>query len=411
MSAILLVGAGPLPASQPRRMGFPQLRTQQLTDALRDAGHRVAVAALGEGDLDPSRPGWRRRVADLGRGAEVVVTAGPFLPLAVGATVAGERPLWADVPGDPMAEAQLRAWRSGDEGHLARYREGYAAALARADRFSVTSPDQRLALLGALGLTGRLVGAATGRRWVDVVPICFPPAPAPRDPPWRVEKSDFVVLISGGWNTWADGDTLLAALLAACARLPRLRVVVTGGRVQAHEHGVFDRFARGARSSRFAARFDLLGWVTPAQVEATLRRADCALSLDLPCLEAELGGRTRLIEASSRGVPVVATALPQPVRDLRGWAGFTEVPPVDVEAVVGALVDRAAGPRRVTPPPAPEAPCAPLLSWVARPDRAPRVGGMDEAALLRAELEGVYASPTWRALARVHRLLRRDSWA
>ncbi len=44
-------------------------------------------------------------------------------------------------------------------------------------------------------------------------------------------EGDFVVLWSGGYNTWTDVDTLFAGLIKAMKEEPRLRFVSIGGAI------------------------------------------------------------------------------------------------------------------------------------------------------------------------------------
>ncbi|MFH1467173.1 MAG: glycosyltransferase, partial [Pseudomonadota bacterium] len=134
MSRVLLVGAGPLPGPGQRRVGFPQLRTAWLARALGAGGHDVALACLrrGEGgpptepgplaatvrDIAAERGAWIEELRALGRAwkPDAWVAAGPYTPPQAAALAVGEEPLWADIPGDPFAEAQALAARLGPTG-------------------------------------------------------------------------------------------------------------------------------------------------------------------------------------------------------------------------------------------------------------------------------------------------------
>jgi len=457
---VLLIGTGPLPEHGPRELGFPQLRARQFLLPLLQAGHEVllvlftrrdlvsdldeqAVAApielslTVEGELRsfqyavvrPDEPGRFLRVRDLRRdyGPDVIVTAGPFLPMAAGARAAGDEPLWVDVPGDPMCEAQAKALRSGSTDPIHRYRQMLGQALARGDRFSVISKSQRGSLIGALGLAGRLTGEAVGDELVHIsrgsveglpdrdsstLPEAFP----------RFDDA-LPVLFCGGYNNWLDGDTLLQGLLTAMDAEPRIHFLSTGGALPGHDESTYHRFRAGAAASPHAARFHFLGWVELESLPAVFARSWLTLSVDRPCYEAEFGARTRILESLERGVPVVSTDLCDLTHELAANGLIHTVPVGDADAVANLLCALADGRTPLGPGDrwrkyrsryGLEETTSALLEWVQSPQRAP--GGVpvdfledswQELARLQDRLEEVWKSPTWRTLGRVHQLLKR----
>ncbi len=468
MARVFLIGTGPLPMLNPREMGFPALRTRQFLLPLLAAGHEVTLACLtsreadagevpGQGEtlelsvdtnagarsfryavVRPDEPGRFLMLRDL-RGnfmPDVTVTAGPFLPMAAGARAAGDEPLWIDVPGDPMSEAQARAYRTGSTDPIARYREMLGWALARGDRFSTISGAQRGALIGALGLAGRMTGDAIGHEWVHVVPgsvegllagVDPATAPRPRGLPDLPEDA-FVVLACGGYNTWLDGETMIDGLLRAMEKDPRIRFVSTGGALRGHDETSYHRFVERATASQHADRFHFLGWVPTETLPAVFAASHLCLFVDVHCYEAEFGARTRVLEALERGVPVAATDGCDLTHELAGCPMFFGLPEGDPQAVADVLLQlstrHAAGEPIAldTNGDAPwsklrerytiETTTAPLLAWIEAPTRSP--GGVQvdfledywqELARLQDRLEEVWNSPTWRYLGRVNRML------
>ncbi len=214
---------------------------------------------------------------------------------------------------------------------------------------------------------------------------------------------------------------MLDGLLRAMENDPDLHFVSTGGALRDHDETTYGAFVRRSRESAHADRFHFLGWIATAGLPAVWERADAALFVDHPCYEAEFGARTRVLEALERGVPVAATDLCDLTAELRDTAAFRALPPNDPDAVARALQAlrnppdgnlRSADPVRARHSLA--ATTAPLLRWVASPQRAP--GGVpvdfledywQELARLQERLEEVWQSPTWRYLGRVHKLLGR----
>jgi hypothetical protein len=444
VSRVLLVGSGPLPGPAVRRITFAQLRTHHFAQALTRAGHQVGLVCLrcpddgppskAQGameqvwDLSTFRPDWLdglRAIAQEYR-PECWVSAGPHLPLQAAGLVR-DLPYWADLPGDPFAEAQAKAARLSPEGPEPLPSgpwQAHAAvalpALERADAFSVCSEPQRHALLGQLGLLGRLAMSHPERPWAAVIPPAWAfamPMGAPRP---RPPGSPLVVALVGGFNTWLDEGATLAGLLAAMDRGLPLRVRVTGGDLPGHHSAGWQAFRDGVSASAHAQRFELLGWVPHSELATHLEGAHVLLQVDRPGAEPTLGSRTRLVFGLHRGLELLATTPCALAADLAAKGFLHPLPSPSPDAVAGALeaiVARGSDGRAVAEAQAwagealdPDRLAAPLVDWVANPDRAPagRSGTIELSAQLeaaRAELAAVYATPTWRLLSSLHRLL------
>lgn len=469
-SKVFLIGSGPLPMHNPSEMGFPALRTRQFLLPILAAGHDVMLACLTSRESDsgpaassaepvqltvdtsegpksfryavvrPDEPGRFLALRDL-RGSfqpDVTVTAGPFLPMAAGARAAGDEPLWIDVPGDPMSEAQARAHRAGSSDPIHRYREMLGWALARGDRFSVISAAQRGPLVGSLGLAGRMTAEAIGHEWVHVLPgsveglksASTTGGPLPETFPTLPPKA-FVVLFSGGYNTWLDTECMLDGLLRAMEEDPDIRFVSTGGALRGHDETSYHRFVERARASAHSDRFHFLGWVPADTLPAVYERAQLGLFVDLPCYEAEFGARTRILEALEAGVPVAGTDFCDQTHELAQSDMFHPLPasqPSSVSALLVELSERwrtqgnlalqGDGPswRVLRESYSIDNTTRDLLAWIEAPSRSPGGVAIDfledywqELAGLQDRLEEVWNSPTWRYLGRLHRLFSRLS--
>lgn len=438
---MLLIGVGPLPEPGERRIGFPQLRTAHFAEAIARGGHAVRLALLvpeGGGDLPAEGapwegvwtvteegPGWLERVVALARDAEVLVSAGPYSPGVAAMAAVGERPWWADLPGDPFAELQaaLLAADPGERvgGRVAATTACASMVLGDADAVSAISDAQRHAVIGQLGLLGRLVEddpALAAVERVFVLPVAWAFGLPPRAPRPREAGSPLIVALSGGFNTWLDVEGLITGLDLAFQRVPGLRVIATGGGIPRHHEAGAARFAAWAEQRR--DRVDLLGWLPQEALGEALSRAHIGLCLDRPGYEPELGSRTRLLLYAYQGMLGLASTRSPLARELAALEALIPLPEGRPEALAEALV---AIHRRPQPVAAliqaqellarrydPDAVAAPLLEWLRAPRRRAR-GEHAGAALgrenarLRAELSAVYASPTWRALAWLHRRL------
>ena len=194
MAHVFLIGSGPLLTPDTQQLGFPQLRLRHLLLALKFSGHQITLALLGpKAHQHVERQLW---IPELGsfqvssvdpedsRAAEtlkaqvellnpdIIVSAGPYHPARMAALVAGERPLWVDIPGDPFAEAQARLEHDPQGEHRLWMRRAVAGAMLRGDAFGVISEAQRFALMGQLGWLGRLDPAHLESK-IAVVPVSY----------------------------------------------------------------------------------------------------------------------------------------------------------------------------------------------------------------------------------------------
>lgn len=425
---LLVVGSAPLPFEEARMHFTPGFRTWQLASALATDGHAVCVLAgriPGCYEVEPE-PVVAHSAAAHGHDglvafsvaedrldADEVLTAAvrAFTPDAVVATsllpasracgAAADLPMWVDFPGDPMAEAQAKAVTTGAP-QAAAYRHRLLPLLDRGDAFSTVSDAQRLALIGQLGLTGRLAAANAGHELVHVVELALPPgalgdAETTSSPPGELEEDDFVVLWSGGYNTWCDADTLFAGLELAMAERPQLRFVATGGDIPGHDVTTYERFRAKVASSPFADRYRILGALAESAAATYWRRADLGILCELPLYERSLGSAGRLLRWIAMGLPFVCTRL-SPLGEEVERAGFAFTYPAgDAEALARRLVAAAdgraalAGLREemriwgvkrygeaVT--------TSPLLAWARSPRRACDAGAARVEATLGADL-------------------------
>jgi len=409
MPRVLIIGRGPLPSPALRHVGFAQLRTRHFAQALSSAGCDVDLLTI-EDDLAPGLLDEARRRASQ---ADAVVSAGPHRPGALAVAAAGDRPLWVDVPGDPLAELQALLRAPGPPISAERVAAAQAAThavLARADALSVISNRQRLATFGRLSAMGRdllePVRCAT-------IPIAWD-LPLPRRPTRALPAEGPVRLaLCGAFAPWLNDETLSAALSLAFAQEPRLELHVTGGAVHGHYTAGWERFTRWA--ARHPERVHLHGWVPHADLEQILGDCHLGLSLDRPGAEPQLGGRTRVWLYAWMGLQVAASPTCEQVSEMvnNGLVHSIFGDPNQVsEQLLRVVRQRPSVPDAhpiVAPRYSPEAITAPLVQWALSPIRAAPGPGVEallaaQVETLQAQLSAVHHSPTWRILSRLHRL-------
>lgn len=317
------------------------------------------VRVTAEDCLDPQRLGPLIR----NFAPELCVGAGTLLAAWTACAVAGERPVWADLFGDPLAEIQAKsALMQTDFSHdeLIHVWRLQTDVLRRADAFSVVTRRQADALLGQLALTGRLAGNTidhTGGEATFGVRAMIHPIPC------SVERMDFleqlpspdgldkaswllhqglpedalVALWSGGFNAWVDVPTLVHGLEEVMEREPRLHLVVTGGGLTGYLDQVYESFLALAQTSGLSERIVALGWRPLEEANNWLRVADVGLMVDRPCAETRLGARNRLLYYAAARCPVAATRGSEVVEEMEAEGALAALDSGDPRALARTL--------------------------------------------------------------------------
>lgn len=407
---ILLLGQGPLPPEQTAngvvRVSAPGIRAWHFARALQEEGHAVALVSLKAGSEEISLPhelapglqlfsigenavmgqaALAKLANEFGPDAAVAVSAWPS---ALGALYLDKKlPFWADLDGSPLAEGQAKAFQTGDDALLEPYARFERVVLRRADAVSAVSPYQEHAMVGALATHGRLNHFTDGFRLAYTVrptldPVRLPASAIPFLRGKIVPNDAFVVLWSGGFNTWTDIDTLYDGLVQAMRDNPRLHFVATGGAVPPHDSQTFPGFQSMTQTSEFRDRFHLLGWVPHEGLHNYYIESDVGLMLDRWSYEGVLGSRYRLLDWLVYGLPAVVTVTAYLTEELvrEGVAfSFPHGSAFDLAARLGELADdpdrlsaaATKGPGFAAERYSYNISCRPLLEWAVFPRQAP----------------------------------------
>ena len=322
MAPIVVLGRGPLPSRAHRRHSAAGLRSWQFARAAAASGERVELLLVDDEPTphsgeqaairvtpierpiaeDPSR--FRAVLDALGPRAQVGATSYSSFLLAYANHPA---PLWADLHGDPAAEAQALAIATADDRRLADYLWMLHWCLCRGDRFSVVSRPQRLVLIGQLGAAGRLDRSGAEPDFVNVVPDAvfeIPDRPAP--PP----EDAFQIVFTGSFNTWIDGDTFARAIPIVLGADPSTRFAITGGAIDGFLEEPWRRFTEALEllPSELRRRVRIAGWVDDEELESIESGSACGVVPEARLLEREIGSQNRSLRWMARGLPVVTTA-------------------------------------------------------------------------------------------------------
>jgi len=414
MGRFLVIGTGPLLEEQETRFVSGQsLRTLHFVRPLRAAGHDVKLATvpiLGEDPATANAAYSSRSTIDRIRykafttqdEARIVAMIRGVLdrndydgvvginayPAFLLARARPSVPFWADLNGWTLGEGVTRAAVVGHDRDLDHFWRLEAETLLAADRFSTVSQRQADALCGELAVVGRY-----GRRTFEWPFACSVPNAVypvfgqldrqPRSSPAPgIDAADFVVLWSGGFNTWTDVGMLAEGLAAAMEAVPTLHFVATGGAVHGHDDRTYGRFQELAAARLPRGRTHLLGWVETPLVAALHARANVGINIDSPNLETRFGARNRLTNMLGAGVPVLTTRGTEIAEWIEAQRAGEVIPPGNPAALAAALADAAANParwdrrarrarQRAQEAFAPAATLGDFLSWCEAPARAP----------------------------------------
>lgn len=330
---ILILGIGPLPRENPPVLHGSCHRTWQFTRPLLEDGHEVALIAVRINDprlgTEPAMEQREERFRYLlvdeasrfrndGFMQSVIGTVRPDAVIGVNVYPASracqlgiEVPIWADINGYIMAEAQAKAHLDEDDGFVHHFWSQMEPALRRADVFSACSGPQRHALIGELGALGRLSRRNLGYELVWSIPN------AREEEPYRstgrvirgvvCPEDAFVVLSSGNLTVWWDVETSFKALDRAMRENPRIHFVCLGGKVLHQDEKSFPRLEALVSSAAHPDRFHFVGWVPGAEVGSYLLEADVGYSVDKNCYEGFFGARNRVTEMLKAELPPIMT--------------------------------------------------------------------------------------------------------
>lgn len=337
MSRILIIGVAPLPFENQKKNYALNNRTWLVSKALMEEGHQVfLVASRVKGayydeedqpdilchEIDPhltyysiNRQTFSTRL--LNRYArdfrpDCIVGVGT-IPSSYAVKIRSDRPIWADLFGSLLAEAQVKAWVYDDDFYSSYWRRFEIVTLKGADKFSTVSMPQKFSVVGELSLLGRLTKYTADYEFVHIMPIAVDDEPFVQTKKMirnkKVSEDDFVIFWSGGYNTWTDVDTLFEGLVKAMEKNRRIKFVSTGGAIERHDDLTFSKFKEKIRHSKFSENFIFLGWIQTQDVGNCYLESDVGINIDRFSYEAVLGARNRINEMIKAKLPVLTTRI------------------------------------------------------------------------------------------------------
>ncbi len=372
MKKVLLLGLCPLPTENDTCTLAPGKRTWQFARSLLEDGHRVCMVCSRHlasyknaqlKDIQAEDHGnliyysttqsvfesgtWLQTIHD--RFEPDCIVGATVYPSYIATRLNTDKPVWADLFGHIMAEAQTKSFVFKDNYYLSKLWKMERTILDRADIFSVVSTPQSYATIGELGTRGRLNSSTTGYFFVRIIPCSIndsivnaPANPHPVSEPIlrniQVRDDDFVILWSGGYNTWTDVNTLFNALERIFSINQKIKFVSTGGQIESHDELTYQHFLNMINHSPYRDHFIMNGWVPFNEVPRYWQEADVGINIDLFSYEAILGSRNRILDWMQAGLPVVTTELCELSQIIReNKLGFT-FKPENIESLTACIL-------------------------------------------------------------------------
>jgi len=348
MSKIFILGMSPLPFENDRKVYGTGIRTWQFVLPLLEKGHEVCVCNYAIPSAYPNdfestfqkdftysgnqKDGQsfeynilkKDDFENIGLVSGILKGFGPdcmigctFYPSCITSKLLDPLktkniPFWADLFGHVMAEAQARAYIDEDDSCLFHYWNSEYNIISGADIFSCVSSRQQYALIGELGAIGRLNKHTSGYEFTDLIPCGLPPVEYEykknvfrgKD---NIGKKDFVVLWTGGYNTWTDVDTLFVGVTEAMKKNPKIKFVSTGGEIPEQDLKTYPRFLSMIDNSPFRDRFLMKGWVPGEDVPDYYLEANVGINIDKDIYEVRLGSKNRILDWFRAGLCVLSS--------------------------------------------------------------------------------------------------------
>lgn len=359
MKKIIIVGNSPLPFEEVNSRPAAGLRTWQFYKATKERFankveiHLVCIAMpecytsnfeklekLGVNyiyRLNKNEKNLKKRIRKIVSEVKpnAIVTTNTF-PSSIVCTLNIDTPIWSDLNGWIMAEAQAEAFSKKNNAFLSHYWSLEKNVIKRADKISTVSKAQMHAVYGELAGQGRLNLETFNEKFVFHIPNLREKNTRKSNNNYKEElENRFQELKKipiegvkafwlGGYNNWADIKTLFRGLEKGMEENSNLYFISTGGKISGISEGNFAHFKDLIKKSRFRDRFIFLGWVDIKEIDKLLKYVDFGINVDLDCPETTFGARNRLNELISYEVPVISSLGSEVAQEINdNGAGYT----------------------------------------------------------------------------------------
>jgi len=157
----------------------------------------------------------------------------------------------------------------------------------------------------------------------------------------RTPQDAFIILWSGGFNTWTNVNLLYEGLARAMEKDEKVYFASTGGSIDGHDEKTYAEFHRLLAASPFRKRFILLGWIKAEELFPLYCECDAGLNVDAMNYETMFGARNRITNMLAAGLPVLTTLGTEISRTVETERLGLAFPMDDPDLMAGAILDLA----------------------------------------------------------------------
>jgi len=240
--------------------------------------------------------------------ANIVIATGFDICRVVSGWKLKHKYLVCDLNGWTPAEVQIRAFFDKSNALVDRFCNSEKQILMTADFVTTVSEAQKFAIYGELSMLGKL-----NKELFDLPRVCsvsnkglvFDRKFVEGD--FRLNPDSFKVLWLGGFNNWADHETLFRGMELIMDKYSFVELVVTGGAISGVNEDKYRAFEQLVQNSVHKDRYILLNWAKSNQVPQIINQAQLGLNCDLDCLETWTGACNRINEMISNGLAVISS--------------------------------------------------------------------------------------------------------
>lgn len=357
MTKLLIFGIAPRPIDSLLFSSGPSNRTLQFVKPVSQKGHNLTVILLdsnkktsglskadfsnhlGESAIiynanyeDFTNLSDIKKIAD-DFNPDAIVGAASILPCFIASHLSHHYPFWADFFGCPISEIQSKSELYKNEQsdvELFHIWKMIKKILRTSDKFSAVSNRNRCALIGQLGLEGRLNRFTCDYEFIHTMPCAFDTDESSIDQQTfsktknlksiirgvKTNPDDFIILWSGSFNTWMDVETLFKGLEIAMKNNPKIKFVSTGAEISGYNEKSYYDFCQLVNNSKFKDKFLLMGWINSEEINHYYNECDLGINIDRFTYEGTLGSRNRIIQFLKNGLPVISTNITELTQDL-----------------------------------------------------------------------------------------------
>lgn len=310
MNSVVLIGYGPDPLKSLERSAF-SLRTWMFEKALLDSGFEVEKILFSKsnhnGCLNINSASDRKIALKKVKQSNSLVVIGSGFDICkmICKWNLKNKYVVSDLNGWTASEIQARSFFDDSNVLVDRFCKVEKEILLGSDFVTTVSTAQKFAILGELNILGKLTKETFLHSNVSAVAnkgLSFDLSGM------EAKDSDkFKILWLGGFNNWADEQTLFEGISLLMDRFDFVELTVTGGTIRGVNDKKFENFKQLVENSKHADKFKLLNWAKASLIPQIISESHLGLNCDLDCVETWTGARNRINEMIANGLPVVSS--------------------------------------------------------------------------------------------------------